>query len=220
MWGAGLMASKFRNAGQTCVCANRIMVHESVYDDFLGKLLPLVEALKVGHGLEPGVTIGPLISQAAVDKVERQVQDALAKGARVVLGGKRLEGNFFEPTVLAGVKEGMQCMEEETFGPLAPVVSFKTEAEALEMANNTPAGLAAYIYSRDLGRAWRMAEGLEYGMVGVNEGIISTDIAPFGGVKESGLGREGSKWGMDEYLEHKYVCLGIGNPLPGLPDMP
>lgn len=196
------------------------MVHESVYEPFVQKILPLVQGLKVGHGLEPGVTIGPLISRAAVDKVEKQVGDALAKGAKLLHGGKRLDGNFFEPTVLTNVKLGMLCMEEETFGPIAPLISFQTEAEVLEMANNTPAGLAAYIYSKDLGRAWRMAEGLEYGMVGVNEGIISTDIAPFGGVKESGLGREGSKWGMDEYLEHKYVCLGIGNPLEGLPDMP
>ena len=217
---AGLMASKFRNAGQTCVCANRVLVHESVYEEFLGKLVPLVEALKVGHGLAPGVTIGPLISKAAVDKVEAQVADAKAKGARVVLGGRRLEGNFFEPTILAGVQVDMLCMREETFGPIAPLVSFKTEAEALEMANNTPAGLAAYLYSKDLARAWRMAEGLEYGMVGVNEGIISSDIAPFGGVKESGLGREGSKWGMDEYLETKYVCLGLGAPIDGLPNMP
>ena len=174
----------------------------------------------MGHGLAPGTTIGPLISKAAVDKVKAQVEDAKAKGARVVEGGRRLEGNFFQPTILADVKVDMLCMREETFGPIAPLVSFKTEAEALEMANNTPAGLAAYLYSRDLARAWRMAEGLEYGMVGVNEGIISSDIAPFGGVKESGLGREGSKWGLDEYLETKYVCLGLGSPIPGLPGMP
>ena len=220
---AGLMASKFRNAGQTCVCANRVLVHESIYEPFIAKLLPLVKALKVGHGLEPGVTIGPLINAAAVDKVQQQVDDATERGARVLVGGKRLDllaGNFFEPTVLAGVTNKMLCMEQETFGPLVPLVSFSSDADALRLANDTPAGLAAYIYARDLGRAWRLAEGLEYGMVGVNEGIISSDIAPFGGMKESGLGREGSKWGLDEYLETKYVCLGLGNPLDGLPPMP
>ena len=220
---AGLMASKFRNAGQTCVCANRVLVHERIYEPFIAKLLPLVKALKVGHGLEPGVTIGPLINAAAVDKVQQQVDDATERGARVLVGGKRLDllaGNFFEPTVLAGVTNKMLCMEQETFGPLVPLVSFSSDADALRLANDTPAGLAAYIYARDLGRAWRLAEGLEYGMVGVNEGIISSDIAPFGGMKESGLGREGSKWGLDEYLETKYVCLGLGNPLDGLPPMP
>jgi succinate-semialdehyde dehydrogenase/glutarate-semialdehyde dehydrogenase len=206
----GAMASKFRNTGQTCVCANRIFVQDGVYDQFATKLAAKVAAMKVGNGLEDGVTQGPLIDKNAVLKVEEHIADALAKGARVVTGGKRHAkgGQFFEPTVLADVKPDMKVTHEETFGPVAPLFHFKTEAELLELANNTEYGLAAYFYSRDIGRIWRVAEGLESGIVGINVGIISTEVAPFGGVKESGIGREGSKYGIDEFLEVKYLCMG------------
>mmetsp|Transcript_36924 Transcript_36924/g.83259 ORF Transcript_36924/g.83259 Transcript_36924/m.83259 type:complete len:500 (-) Transcript_36924:75-1574(-) len=216
----GLMASKFRNAGQTCVCANRILVQEAVYEKMTKLVLERVQKLKMGHGLEQGITIGPLISDAGASKVEKQVEDARAKGAKVIFGGKRKEHNFFEPTVITDVDASMMCVEQETFGPLVPLMRFKTEEEAVRIANNTKAGLAAYIYTRDLGRSWRVSEALEYGMVGVNEGIISSDIAPFGGMKESGLGREGSKFGIEEYLEMKYICLGLGKPIDGLPSLP
>jgi succinate-semialdehyde dehydrogenase/glutarate-semialdehyde dehydrogenase len=207
----GAIASKYRNSGQTCVCANRILVQEGVYEAFAAKLAQAVEAqLKVGNGLEPGVNQGPLIDMAAVEKVESHIQDALAKGAKVALGGRRhpLGGTFFEPTILTGVTGAMQVAKEETFGPVAPLFRFTTEAEAISMGNATEFGLAAYFYARDLGRVWRVSEGLEYGMVGINTGIISTEIAPFGGVKESGIGREGSKYGIEEYLEVKYLCMG------------
>ena len=207
----GAMASKYRNAGQTCVCANRLYVQDGVYDAFVEKLTAKVkESLKVGNGVDAGVTTGPLIDEAAVAKVEEHVADAVAKGARVVLGGRRhaLGGQFFEPTVLANVTPAMKVAREETFGPVAPVFRFKTDAEAIAMANDTEFGLAAYFYAKDLGRVWRVAEAIESGMVGVNVGIISNEVAPFGGVKQSGLGREGSKYGLEEYLEVKYLCLG------------
>jgi succinate-semialdehyde dehydrogenase/glutarate-semialdehyde dehydrogenase len=207
----GAMASKYRNAGQTCVCANRLLVQDGVYDAFIEKLVAKVKSLKLGNGAEPGVTTGPLIDAAAVEKVEEHVSDAVAKGARVVTGGRRhaLGGLFYEPTVLANVTTDMKVTREETFGPVAPVFRFKTEAEAIAMANDTEFGLAAYFYAKDLGRVWRVAEAIESGMVGVNVGIISNEVGPFGGVKQSGLGREGSKYGIDEYLEIKYVCLGL-----------
>jgi len=206
----GAIASKYRNAGQTCVCANRILVQDSVYDAFAGKLANAVAALKVGNGFEPGTVIGPLIDAKAVEKVEQHIADAVGKGAKITLGGKRhsLGGSFFEPTILTGVTPDMAVAREETFGPLAPLFRFKTDAEALKLANDTEFGLAAYFYSRDIGRIFRIAEGLEYGIVGINEGIISTEVAPFGGVKQSGLGREGSKYGIEDYLEVKYLCLG------------
>jgi len=206
----GAMASKYRNTGQTCVCANRFLVQAGVYDRFAEKLAVAVGQLKVGGGMKEGVTQGPLINTAAVDKVEEHVRDALAKGARLVAGGKRHElgGNFFEPTVLADVPPSALVFREETFGPLAPLIRFETEADAVAMANDTEFGLAAYFYSRDIGRVMRMAEALEAGIVGANEGLISTEVAPFGGVKSSGLGREGSKYGIEDYLEIKYVCLG------------
>jgi len=206
----GAIASKYRNAGQTCVCANRILVQDSVYDAFAGKLADAVAALKVGNGFEQGTVIGPLIDGKAVEKVEQHIADALAKGAKVTLGGKRhaLGGSFFEPTIITGVTPDMAVAKEETFGPLAPLFRFKTDAEAIRLANDTEFGLAAYFYSRDIGRIFRIAEGLEYGIVGINEGIISTEVAPFGGVKQSGLGREGSKYGIEDYLEVKYLCLG------------
>jgi succinate-semialdehyde dehydrogenase/glutarate-semialdehyde dehydrogenase len=207
----GAIASKYRNAGQTCVCANRILVQHGVYEAFAAKLAERVAKLKVGNGLEPGVTTGPLIDAAAVAKVEEHVQDAVAKGARIVLGGKRhaLGGLFFEPTILADVTGAMRIAREETFGPVAPLFRFEHEAEAIRMANDTEFGLASYFYARDLGRVWRVAEGLEYGIVGINTGLISTAEAPFGGVKESGLGREGSKYGIEDYLEVKYLCMAI-----------
>ena len=207
---AGAMASKFRNAGQTCVCANRIYVQDGVYDAFAEKLAAVVKKLKVGAGTETGVTVGPLINAAAVKKVEEHVNDAVALGAEVVIGGKpyKLGGNFYEPTVLTGVTTQMKVAREETFGPVAPLFRFETEEEAVRMANDTPFGLAAYFYTRDLGRCWRVAEALEYGIVGVNEGIISTEIAPFGGVKECGIGREGSHHGIEEFLETKYTLMG------------
>ena len=204
----GAMASKYRNAGQTCVCANRIYVQEGVYDQFVEKFSAKVKALKVGNGFEEGVVQGPLIEDAAVQKVQRHVEDAVAKGGKVVVGGKKLQGQFFQPTVISEATGEMLCAREETFGPLAPVFRFKTEQEAIEAANNTEFGLASYFYSRDVGRIFRVSEALEYGMVGINVGIIAVEHAPFGGVKQSGLGREGSRHGMDEYLEMKYLCLG------------
>ena len=206
----GAIASKYRNAGQTCVCANRIYVQDRVYDSFASKLVEAVRKLKVGNGADDGVTQGPLIEEKAVVKVEEHIADALGKGARLLLGGKRHElgHSFFQPTVLADVGADMLVAREETFGPLAPLFRFKTDEEAVALANNTEFGLAAYFYSRDIGRIWRVAEGLESGMVGVNTGLISTEIAPFGGVKQSGLGREGSTHGIEDYLVIKYICMG------------
>ena len=206
----GAIASKYRNAGQTCVCANRLYVQDSVYDAFAEKLVAAVNKLKVGNGVEEGVTQGPLIDAKAVEKVEQHIADALDKGARVLTGGKRhaLGHSFFEPTVLADVTSDMLVAREETFGPMAPLFRFKTEEEAIALANDTEFGLASYFYARDVGRIWRVSEGLESGMVGVNTGLISNEIAPFGGVKQSGLGREGSHLGIDDYLVVKYVCLG------------
>ena len=208
----GAIASKYRNSGQTCVCANRLYVHEKVYDAFAEKLRAAVEQqLKVGRGTEPGVTLGPLINEAALLKVETHIEDALSKGARVVAGGKRhaLGHNFFEPTILTGVTQSMRVAKEETFGPVAPLFKFSSDDEVVRMANDTEFGLAAYFYSRDIARVWRVAEALEYGMVGINTGLISNEVAPFGGVKQSGLGREGSHYGIDEYVVVKYLCLGI-----------
>jgi succinate-semialdehyde dehydrogenase/glutarate-semialdehyde dehydrogenase len=206
----GTMASKYRNTGQTCVCANRILVQDGVYDAFAAKLKAAVEALKVGDGMEPGVTQGPLINADAVRKVEEHIADATAKGASVITGGRRHArgGNFFEPTILANVPANAMVFREETFGPVAPLFRFKTEEEAISLANDSEFGLAAYFYARDVGRIFRVAEALEAGIIGINEGIISTEVAPFGGVKESGLGREGSKYGIDDYLEIKYLDLG------------
>lgn len=207
---AGVMASKYRNTGQTCVCANRLLIQEDIYDEFAARLAPAVNRLIVGDGLKGETQQGPLINMAAVEKVESHINDAVVNGAKVICGGKRhaLGGTFFEPTILTEVTSTMRIAGEETFGPVAPLFRFKTEEEAIALANETPYGLAAYFYSRDLGRAWRVAEALEYGIVGINEGIISTEVAPFGGVKESGIGREGSKYGIDEFLEVKYVCMG------------
>ena len=207
---AGAIASKYRNAGQTCVCANRILVQDSVYDAFAAKLADAVAKLQVGHGTEDGVTQGPLINTKAIEKVETLVQDAVSKGAKAVLGGERAkaDSNFFAPTILTGVTDDMRIFSEEIFGPVAPLFKFSTEEEAIRMANDTPFGLAAYFYARDIGRIWRAGEALEYGIVGINEGIISTESAPFGGVKESGIGREGSKYGIDDFVEIKYMCLG------------
>ncbi len=204
----GAMASKYRNAGQTCVCANRIYVQDAIYDQFVGKLAEKAKAIKVGNGFEPGVQQGPLIDAQAMDKVQRHVADAVAKGARVLTGGSAIGDRFFAPTVLAEATAQMLCSREETFGPVAPVFRFKTEAEAIALANNTEFGLASYFYSRDIGRIFRVGEALEYGMVGVNCGIIATAEVPFGGVKQSGLGREGSHLGIDDYVEVKYLCLG------------
>lgn len=206
----GAIASKYRNAGQTCVCANRLYVHDKVYDAFAQKLVAAVAKLKVGHGVEPGVLQGPLINEDAVAKVELHIADAMAKGARLLSGGKRhaLGGTFFEPTVLADVTPAMRVAKEETFGPLAPLFRFSTDEEVIGMANDTEFGLASYFFSRDIGRIWRVAEALEYGMVGINTGLISNEVAPFGGVKQSGLGREGSKYGIEDYLEIKYLCMG------------
>jgi succinate-semialdehyde dehydrogenase / glutarate-semialdehyde dehydrogenase len=208
---SGAMQSKYRNAGQTCVCTNRFYVHESLHDAFVEKLSQASKRLVIGPGLDKGVQLGPLIDQQAINKVEQHVQDAVAKGARVMTGGKphALGGTFYEPTVLAGVKKGMLITEEETFGPVAAVIPFTSESEVIQMANDSEYGLASYFYSKDISRIWRVAEALEFGMVGVNTGTISNEVAPFGGVKQSGLGREGSVWGMDEYLEMKYVCLGL-----------
>ena len=204
----GAFASKYRNAGQTCVCSNRIYVQEGVYEEFAQKFAAKVRTAKVGNGFEDGVNQGPLIEPSAVDKVERHVQDAIAKGARVLTGGKRLQGQFFEPTVVADATADMVCATEETFGPFAPIFKFRTEQEAIDAANNTIFGLASYFYSRDVGRIFRVGEALEYGMVGINVGILATEHVPFGGVKQSGLGREGSHHGMDDYVEIKYLCLG------------
>jgi succinate-semialdehyde dehydrogenase/glutarate-semialdehyde dehydrogenase len=208
----GALQSKYRNSGQTCVCANRILVQNGIYDTFAARLGERVAGLVVGPGADPDVVQGPLIDQRAVAKVEAQIADALSKGARVITGGGRhaLGGTFFEPTVLADVTPAMQVAREETFGPVAPLFRFATDDEAVAMANDTEYGLAAYFYTRDLSRAWRVAEALEYGMIGVNTGLISTAVAPFGGVKQSGLGREGSRYGIEEYLELKYVCLDLG----------
>ena len=207
----GAMASKYRNAGQTCVCANRIYVQESVYDQFVHKFAEKVKLLKVGNGFEDGVGQGPLIEDAAIEKVQRHVQDALAKGGKLLAGGHKLEGQFFEPTVISEATADMLCAREETFGPFAPVFRFTHEQEAIDAANNTEFGLASYFYSRDIGRIYRVAEALEYGMVGINAGVIATEHVPFGGVKQSGLGREGSSHGMEEYLEMKYLCMGDMN---------
>jgi succinate-semialdehyde dehydrogenase/glutarate-semialdehyde dehydrogenase len=204
----GAFASKYRNAGQTCVCSNRLYVQAGVYDEFVTKFAAKVKTAKVGNGFDEGVNQGPLIEEAALQKVERHVQDAVAKGGRVLVGGKRLAGQFFEPTVIADASADMLCAKEETFGPFAPVFKFSTEQEAIDAANNTEFGLASYFYSRDVGRIWRVSEALEYGMVGVNVGILATEHVPFGGVKQSGLGREGSHLGIDEYVEVKYVCVG------------
>lgn len=205
----GAMISKYRNAGQTCVCANRLYVHSKVYDAFAEKLVAAVEAMKVGDGSVEGVRIGPLIDHKAVAKVEEHIADAIAKGARVLTGGKRhaLGQSFFEPTVLADVTAAMAVAKEETFGPLAPLFRFDTEDQVVAMANDTEFGLASYFYARDLGRVWRVAERLEYGMVGVNTGLISNEVAPFGGVKQSGIGREGSHYGIDDYLVVKYINM-------------
>ena len=205
----GAMASKFRNMGQTCVCANRIYVQAGIYDAFAGRLAAEVAKMKVGNGLDEGVTQGPLINTAAVAKVEEHIADAASKGARVMVGGGRhsLGGSYFEPTVMTDVNPQMLVARDETFGPLAPLFRFEGEEEAIALANDTEFGLASYFYSRDIGRIWRVGEALEYGIVGVNTGIISTEVAPFGGVKESGIGREGSHMGIDEYVEAKYVCI-------------
>ncbi len=206
----GALASKYRNTGQTCVCANRLLVQDGVYDAFAEKLAAAVKKLKVGDGLKGETQQGPLIDMKAVEKVEEHISDAVKKGAKVVLGGKRHElgGSFFEPTILANVTPEMAVAREETFGPVAPLFRFKTEDEAIRMANDTEFGLACYYYTRDLARTWRVGEALEYGIVGINTGIISTEVAPFGGVKESGIGREGSKYGIEDFLEIKYMCMG------------
>ncbi len=206
----GAVASKYRNAGQTCVCANRLLVQDSVYDAFAERLKAAVDTFKVGEGTGDGVNQGPLINHEAIDKVDRLVQDAVTKGARVLTGGKRhsLGGTFYEPTILLDANPQMACFREEIFGPVAPLYRFDTEDQAIALANDTEFGLAAYFYGRDIGRVWRVAEGLDYGIVGINEGIISTEVAPFGGVKESGIGREGSKYGLEDFMEIKYLCLG------------
>ncbi len=204
----GAMASKYRNAGQTCVCANRIYVQDGVYDEFVKKFAAKVQALKVGNGFEDGVVQGPLIEPAAIEKVQRHVQDAVQRGGQLITGGQVLKGQFFQPTVVANATPDMLCAKEETFGPFAPIFRFKTEQEAIDAANNTEFGLASYFYSRDVGRIFRVSEALEYGMVGINVGIIATEHVPFGGVKHSGLGREGSSHGMEEYVEMKYLCIG------------
>ncbi len=207
----GAMASKFRNSGQTCVCANRFYVHKKVQDAFVEKFAKALEMIKVGNGMEAGITQGPLIETAALEKVKKHVADALSKGATLVTGGKQTtEGkNFYEPTILANVNSQMLITYEETFGPVAPIIPFESDEEVIKLANNSQFGLASYFYSRDIGRVWKVAEALEYGMVGVNTGLISNEVAPFGGIKQSGLGREGSVYGMDEYLEMKYVCVGL-----------
>jgi succinate-semialdehyde dehydrogenase/glutarate-semialdehyde dehydrogenase len=206
----GAIASKYRNTGQTCVCTNRFLIQDGVYEAFSAKLVEKVKQLRVGNGMEPGVTQGPLIDEAAVEKVEAHIADAVSKGARVVTGGKRHArgGTYFEPTVLADVTTEMAVATEETFGPVAPLFSFHNEEDAIRMANDTVFGLAAYFYSRDISRVWRVAEALEYGIVGINAGLISNEVSPFGGVKQSGLGREGSKFGIEEFLEIKYLCFG------------
>jgi len=205
----GAMISKYRNAGQTCVCTNRFYVHDTVYDAFVEKLAAASRKIKVGNGFESGVTQGPLIDDAAVAKVTQHIDDATAQGARLVAGGKASSDRYVEPTVLADVTREMLIAREETFGPVAAVFRFSDEAEVIGLANDTEFGLASYFYSRDLGRVWRVAEALEYGMIGINTGLISNEVAPFGGVKQSGLGREGSKYGIDEYVELKYLCIGV-----------
>lgn len=207
---AGAMISKYRNSGQTCVCTNRFLVQDSIYDEFVEKLSASVKSLKVASAFEEGAQQGPLINEAAVNKVEEHIADAINKGGRIITGGKRHAkgGTFFEPTIIADATTDMVCATDETFGPLAPIFRFSTEEEAIQLANDTEFGLAAYFYSRDIGRIWRVAENIESGMVGVNEGLISTEIAPFGGIKESGLGREGSHYGTEDYLEIKYICMG------------
>ncbi len=207
----GAIASKFRNSGQTCVCTNRILVHQNVYEEFVSKLAEAVSKLKVAPAFEQGAEQGPLINEKAVEKIQEHIQDAVSKGAKIVLGGKRhaLGHTFFEPTVLADVTADMIVAKDETFGPLAPVFKFSSEEEAIRLANDTEFGLASYIYTESLSRAWRVGEALEYGMVGINEGLISTEVAPFGGIKESGCGREGSKYGIEDYQELKYLCMGI-----------
>ena len=204
------MLFRSRNNGQTCVCANRLYIQDGVYDAFVDKLKAAVAKLKIGNGLEDGTTTGPLIDNKAVAKVQEHIEDALSKGAKLVAGGKphSLGGSFFEPTILVDVPNNAAVAKEETFGPLAPLFRFKDEAEVIAMSNDTEFGLASYFYARDLGRVFRVAEKLEYGMVGINTGVISTEVAPFGGVKASGLGREGSKYGIEDYLELKYLCLG------------
>jgi len=208
---ANAIVAKYRNTGQTCVCANRFLVQSGIYEEFAGKLAAQVQAMKVGAGSEPGVTQGPLINAAGLAKVEAHVADALANGARLLCGGSRhaLGGNFFQPTVLADVTTKMRVAREETFGPVAPLFRFESEAEAVAMANDTEFGLAAYFFTRDVGRCWRVGEALEYGMVGINSGLISNEVAPFGGIKQSGIGREGSKYGIEDYLELKYLCFDI-----------
>jgi succinate-semialdehyde dehydrogenase/glutarate-semialdehyde dehydrogenase len=207
----GAIASKYRNSGQTCVCANRIYVHKKVHDVFVEKFSKAVQTIKVGNGMDAGVSQGPLIDQAALEKVERHIADALSKGAKLVTGGKPspLGGTFYEPTILSNVSSNMLITYEETFGPVAPIIPFESDDEVIELANNSQYGLASYFYSRDIGRIWKVAEALEYGMVGVNSGILANEVVPFGGVKQSGLGREGSVFGMDEYLELKYVCITL-----------
>jgi succinate-semialdehyde dehydrogenase/glutarate-semialdehyde dehydrogenase len=211
----GAIASKYRNTGQTCVCANRLLVQDGVYDSFAGKLAEAVSKLRVGDGLKGETDQGPLIDKAGLEKVEEHVKDALSKGAKPLIGGKRhsLGGNFYEPTILTGVTTDMLVTNDETFGPVAPLYKFKTEEEALKLANDTEFGLASYFYTKDMGRVWRVMEGLEYGIIGINEGIISSEVVPFGGMKESGIGREGSKYGIDEFIEVKYALLGgLGLP--------
>jgi succinate-semialdehyde dehydrogenase/glutarate-semialdehyde dehydrogenase len=205
---AGAIMCKFRNSGQTCISANRILVQEGVYDEFVARFTRAARALKVADGFTPGAQVGPLIDAAAIDKVERHVANALELGAELQLGGNRLEGQFFEPSVLTGVTMEMAMSCEETFGPVAGIHRFATEAEAVRLANDTPYGLSAYFYSRDVGRTWRVSEALDYGIVGINEGLVTTEVAPFGGFKESGMGREGSRHGLADYLETKYVCIG------------
>jgi succinate-semialdehyde dehydrogenase/glutarate-semialdehyde dehydrogenase len=207
---SGAMASKYRNTGQTCVCVNRFLVQDGIYDEFTEKLVAAVEAMKIGDGAEEDVAQGPLINAAGLAKVEEHVQDAIGKGAEVATGGAchALGGTFYKPTVLTGATADMKIANEETFGPVSALFRFSTEDEAIKMANDTEFGLAAYFYTRDAARVWRVGEALEYGIVGINEGIISTEVAPFGGVKESGLGREGSRYGIDDYLEIKYMCIG------------
>jgi succinate-semialdehyde dehydrogenase/glutarate-semialdehyde dehydrogenase len=204
----GAIVSKFRNSGQTCVCINRLFVQDKVYNEFVEKLAAAVAALKVGNGLETGVQVGPLINEKGLKKVKQHVEDAVTKGAKVIQGGKAIEGLFYQPTVLTNASSDMIIAQEEVFGPVAPVFRFSTEEEVVQMANDTNYGLAAYFYSKDVARCWRIAEALDYGMVGINEGLISTEVAPFGGVKESGIGREGSKYGMDYFMEIKYLCFG------------
>ena len=207
----GAMTSKYRNSGQTCVCANRLFVQAGIYEEFTKKLAEQVRAIKIGNGLEEGVMQGPLISQSAADNAEALVADAKSKGATVLCGGQRVEAgrNFFEPTILTDVNNDMRVADEEIFGPIAPIFKFETDEEGIALANCTEYGLAGYFYSRDIGRVWRVAEALEVGMVGVNTGMLTTELAPFGGVKESGLGREGSKYGIEEYVDTKYICLDI-----------